>query len=144
MNDVKKEGNKEKIIYINFDDERLSGLKVQNLDEILTAYYELYPDNTEEKISLFFDEIQNVDSWALFTKRLYETKKFDITITGSSAKLLSKELATELRGRTLPFYIYPLSFREFLKFSSFEFDQKIFFSNRLMKLKEYFREYMEW
>lgn len=144
INDLKKAGKEEKIIYINFDDERLSGLKVPHLDEIMVAYYELYPDNIEEKLFIFFDEIQNVDSWALFVKRLYETKKFDIAITGSSAKLLSKELATELRGRTLPFYIYPLSFREFLKFSSFEFDQKIFFSKRLAKLKEYFHEYMEW
>ncbi len=76
----------------------------------MTAYYELYPDNIEKKLFLFFDEIQNVNSWALFVKRLYETKKFNISITGSSAKLLSRELATELRGRTLPFYIYPLSF----------------------------------
>lgn len=137
-------GEKEKIIYINFDDERLSGIKVSNLDEIMTAYYELYPDNIEQKLFLFFDEIQNVDSWALFVKRLYETKKFDISITGSSAKLLSKELATELRGRTLPFYIYPLSFLEFLRFKGFMFDKNIFYSNKLMKLKEYFREYMEW
>ena len=144
MHDLKKAGAEKRIIFVNFDDERLSGLTVTNLDEILTAYYELYPDNTEEKLYVFFDEIQNVDAWALFVKRLYETKKFEIAITGSSAKLLSKELATELRGRTLPFYIYPLSFPEFLKFSSFAYDQNIFFSNRLVKLKEHFREYLEW
>lgn len=141
---LKKAWEMERIIYINFDDERLSDLKIHNLDEIMTAYYELYPDNIEKKLFLFFDEIQNVNSWALFVKRLYETKKFNISITGSSAKLLSRELATELRGRTLPFYIYPLSFWEFLRFSWFEFDQKIFYSNKLVKLKEYFREYMEW
>ncbi|MDO9538066.1 MAG: ATP-binding protein [Thermoplasmata archaeon] len=110
--ELKRAGQKDKIIYINFEDERL--LPLENMDMIFDAYYELYPENIGKKLYLFFDEIQEAPAWQKFVRRLHERKKFEICITGSSSKLLSKEIATELRGRTLTHMILPYSFREFL------------------------------
>ncbi len=100
--------------YINFDDERLSGIKAEELNKILEAFYELYGD--VEYIIL--DEIQNVGKWELFVNRLRRTKK--VIITGSNSKLLSGELATHLTGRHIDIELFPFSFREFLDFKGFK------------------------
>ena len=97
--------------YINFDDERLIGLKTEDLNKILQAFYELYGD--VELIVL--DEIQNIKGWELFANRLRRTKK--IIITGSNSKLLSGELSTHLTGRHIDFILHPFSFKETLGFS---------------------------
>ena len=70
----------------------------------------------KNKIYFFFDEIQNIDGWEKFVRRLYDTISKNIFITGSSSKLLSKEIATSLRGRTLSFEVFPFSFNEFLRY----------------------------
>jgi hypothetical protein len=102
------------IIFINFEDERLN-LKQSDLDLILQAYQELFPDKALANTFLFFDEIQNVDGWEKFIRRVYDTKSKNIFITGSNSRLLSTEIATELRGRTVSYSIYPYSFSEFVK-----------------------------
>jgi len=104
-----------KIVLINFEDERLN-LKTEDLNTILEAYQELYPDIDLSDVYFFFDEIQNVDSWERFVRRIYDSKSQHIYITGSNSKLLSSEIATELRGRTISFTVFPFSFREFLEF----------------------------
>lgn len=96
--------------YINFDDERLSGLKAQDLNNILQAFYELYGDIEY----IILDEIQNIKGWELFANRLRRTKK--VIITGSNSKLLSGELSTHLTGRHIDITLYPFSFKEFLDF----------------------------
>jgi hypothetical protein len=100
----------EKFVYINFDDERLTGIKTEDLDKILQAFYELYGDVN----LIILDEIQNVKGWELFASRLRRTKK--VIVTGSNSKLLSGELATHLTGRHIDVVLYPFSFREFLSF----------------------------
>jgi WD40 repeat protein/predicted AAA+ superfamily ATPase len=106
---------KKQIIYINFEDERLD-LEKQELDFILQSYRELYADIPLESVYFFFDEIQNLEGWEQFTRRVYDTVSRNIFITGSNAKLLSKEIATSLRGRHLVFEVFPLSFSEYLDF----------------------------
>lgn len=108
--------SKENILFINFEDERLK-LRSEDLDLILQAYLELFPDSDLKKVYFFFDEIQNIPGWEKFIRRVFDTKTKNIFITGSNAKLLSSEIATELRGRTLPFTVYPLNFREYLAFN---------------------------
>lgn len=103
------------IVYINFEDDRLFPLQLQDLNNLVEGYYELYPDRKSKTVYFFFDEIQNVPAWERFIRRLYDTEKCRIFVTGSSSKLLSKEIATSLRGRTLSYEIFPLSFREFLR-----------------------------
>ena len=130
------------ILYINFDDERLAELKGNQLQLILDAYFELFPENIREQVYLFFDEIQSIDNWHLFVKRLYERKRFRIVLTGSSAKLLGKEIATELRGRTLTLQFFPLNFREFLNFKGFSLKPNIEYSQDRFPLIGYASEFM--
>ncbi len=90
--------SKTEILYINFEDDRLVPLNEQKLAKLVDSFYSLYPENHDKKCYLFFDEIQNVDNWPLVIRRLHDTKNAEIFLTGSSAKLLSKEIATSLRG----------------------------------------------
>lgn len=96
--------------YINFDDERMAGIKTLDLDKILQAFYELYG-----KVELLLlDEPQNAEKWELFANRLRRTKK--VIITGSNSQLLSGELATVLTGRHIDLEIAPFSFSEVISF----------------------------
>ncbi len=115
MSQLKNQGVEAKrILYINFEDERLR-LSVDELDLIIQAYQELYPDLKLSECYFFFDEIQEIEGWEKFIARIYASISQHVFITGSNAKLLSREIATALRGRTLTFEIYPLSFTEFVK-----------------------------
>lgn len=109
------------IIYINFEDERLE-LNSKELNQIIESYFEIYPDKKEQDLFFFFDEIQEIKNWEKFVRRIYDTISKNIFITGSSSKLLSKEIATSLRGRTITYEVFPLSFIEYLKFKNIEDD----------------------
>lgn len=133
---------KDSILYINFEDDRLLPLKVDELNDLIEAYYELYPDNKNKQKYFFFDEIQNVSNWETFVRRIADKEKAKIYITGSSSKLLSKEIATNLRGRTLTFYLYPLSFKEFLTFKNVKLEKDFVYSTSRFKIKNLFKEYL--
>lgn len=111
----------EQVLYINFEDERLA-LKQDELDLILQAYRELYPDNHLSECYFFFDEIQNVTGWERFIRRVYDTITTNIFVTGSNSRLLSSEIATSLRGRTITYEVFPLSYKEYLRFHGVEPD----------------------
>jgi len=130
-----------RLFYINFEDNRLEGLTGKDLSEIIELYYKHNPD--ADIMYLFLDEVQNVSGWKKFVRRVLEKKKARIFITGSSSKLLSKEIATSLRGRSLSFRIFPLSFREFLNFKGFEFKEPLIEVER-GKIKRYLGEYVEY
>ena len=102
----------EELCYINFDDERLAGMKADELDGILTAYRSLF----EGTPILFFDEIQNVLGWERFARRL-ANEKYLVFITGSNAKMLSREISTTLGERYLTVEVMPYSFAEYLRAS---------------------------
>ena len=128
----------EKFGYINFDDERVYGIKAKDLEKILQSFYELY-GNLEYFI---FDEIQNVEGWELFINRLRVNKK--IIITGSNSNLLSGELASRLTGRYIDFTLMPFSFREFLTFNKFEMKDEDFYSTlKIAKIKRFLEEYLK-
>lgn len=110
-----------RIVYVNFEDERLEADK-KDLDLILQAYQELYPEAELSKTYFFFDEIQNVDGWEKFIRRVYDTVSRNIFVTGSNSKLLSTDIATSLRGRNLGYEIHPLSFAESLFFGGMNAD----------------------
>lgn len=108
---------KEKILYINFEDDRLSAFKVENFQQVLEAYFDLYPQYADASdLHFCFDEIQTISGWEKFIRRLLDKEKMHIFITGSSAKMLSKELATSLRGRCLTTEVFPLNFREYVSY----------------------------
>lgn len=116
MNELLAAGTaKESLLYINFDDERLYPLTTDDLQRIPETFFRLYPENKHRRCHFFFDEIQNVTGWERFIRRLLDTENAQITLTGSSARLLSREIATTLRGRSLATEIFPFSFREALR-----------------------------
>ncbi len=110
-----KEGiNLSQILYINFEDDRLQPLNGKKLANLIESFYTIYPENHDQRCYLFLDEIQNIEDWPTVIRRFHDSKNVEIYLTGSSAKLLSKEIATNLRGRSLSTEIWPYSFREFL------------------------------
>ena len=130
-----------RILYINFEDERLE-LKGRH-DLIIEAYLELYPELDLSLAYFFFDEIQELDMWEKFVRRMFDTVTKKIFLTGSNAKLLSGEIATSLRGRSLSFEIMPLSFKEFLSFK--EIDAQDTYSTKNSSLiQKAFEEYFLW
>jgi len=104
---------KEEILYLNFEDDRLLEFNVNNFQEILDVYFGKYPKHRTARCYFFFDEIQRIDQWEMFIRRLLDTENIQIFITGSSSKLLGSEIATSLRGRSLATEIFPFSFEEF-------------------------------
>lgn len=114
INQLKSQGvSPEQIIYFNFEDERLK-METKELDMILQSYRELYPKINLSDCYFFFDEIQEVMGWEKFVSRVYTSISKQVFVTGSNATLLSKEIATALRGRTITYEVYPLSFVEFV------------------------------
>ena len=99
--------------YVNFDDDRLASLKIDDLNAVLSCIYQLYGTNVQY---LFMDEIQNVDGWYLFVNRL-SRQSIHIILTGSNAKLLSGELATHLTGRYNEIRLFPFSYCEYLEYN---------------------------
>lgn len=106
----------ERILWVNFDDERLYGMSTDELDEVIQAYREMFPDMNLSRVYMFFDEIQTVEKWELFVMRLYKSYCKNIYITGSNAEMLSSQIASALRGWPIEFEVFPLSFNEYLRF----------------------------
>ncbi len=107
---------RESIAYINFEDDRLYPVGLKDLDWLIEGFYELYPEKRDEKIYLFLDEVQSIEGWELFVRRLHDTLNIQLFVTGSSSRLLSSEISTSLRGRTISYEIFPFSFREYLAY----------------------------
>ena len=102
----------EDILYINFEDERLFSMKAEELNLFLDCYREMY----DKKPLIYLDEIQNIDGWEKFVRRLADSK-YRVFVTGSNAKMLSKEIYTTLGGRFIAKEVYPFSFPEYLAFN---------------------------
>ena len=131
---------KDKTVYINFERPDLGVLNSSDLVLMLKSYYELFPHNAGKKIWLFLDEIQNVVGWESFVRTCLD-EGIKVFISGSSSRLLSKEVATSMRGRNLSYTILPLSFKEFLSFKQFEL-RKAYSSSEKAQLSNYFEEYL--
>lgn len=103
-------------VYFNFDDERLAGMEAGQLHWLLEEYFLRFPQYRDQrKVAFYLDEIQVVPGWEGFVRRVMDSEKIDIVVSGSSAKLLSREIATALRGRAMETLVHPFSFREFLR-----------------------------
>ncbi|MEM1244691.1 MAG: AAA family ATPase, partial [Pseudomonadota bacterium] len=115
INKLLEQGIKrEQILYINFEDERILPMDAKQMGVLLDSFYTLYPKNHQRKCYIFLDEVQNVTNWYLTVRRYFDSKNVELFLTGSSAKLLSKEINTSLRGRSLAIEILPYSFNEYL------------------------------
>ncbi len=111
--------------YLNFDDERLVSFCIEDFQIMDELFHELFGD----KNVYYFDEIQNITGWERFVRRLHDAGK-KIYITGSNARLLSKELGTHLTGRYLQCNLFPFSFKEFLLLKNIEYKKEDFFTTQ--------------
>ena len=143
IDQLRKE-KKDNILYINFEDEKLLNADAEDLNKLQEAYYELTTLNPSQKIYFFLDEIQNVNNWDVWVRRIYDhNKNIRLILTGSSSKLLSREISTKLRGRVINTEIYPLSFKEFLHWKNVNYDLKtISHSQKKIELKKEFSQYL--
>lgn len=134
---------KEKILYINFEDDRLLDFKVNDFQTILDQYYGKYPDFRNSPCHFFFDEIQRIDNWEMFIRRLLDTENVQLYLTGSSSKLLSRDIATSLRGRSLPTEMFPFNFKEFLRHNQlFKAPPTTFGTKTVSVLRKAARDYL--
>ena len=125
--------------YVNFDDERFIGAEAKDLNDFLEVLEEINPDFDY----LLLDEVQNIEGWELFVNRL-KRQGYNIIITGSNSKLLSKELSTHLTGRHFAIELFPFSFREFLDYKNIEHSEKDFYlTKNRARIKRLLNEYLK-
>lgn len=127
------------IVYINFDDERLLGMTADDFDLILQAYGTM----REGKPILLFDEIQNIEGWEHFARRL-ANQKYMVFITGSNAKMLSRDIATTLGGRYFDEKVFPYSFREYLGAIGVELEDGWMYGKQRNTVQQKFADYFRW
>ncbi|MBU2522847.1 MAG: ATP-binding protein [Nanoarchaeota archaeon] len=118
---IEKNG-RDKTLYINLERADLGVLNYSDLVNLLEVYYSLFPQNKKKTIWLFLDEIQNVSQWEKFVRTCLD-EEIKVFLSGSSAKLLSKEIATAMGGRNLSYTVFPFSFREYLSAKGFSQDK---------------------
>lgn len=130
----------DEILYINFEDDRLTQFDVSDFALILEAHAEM----SEKRPMLFLDEVQNIDGWEKYARRLADTK-YSVWITGSNAKMLSSEVMTTLGGRYLSVEVYPYSFKELLNINSVPYDEiSLLATESRAAVLRAWNEYLNW
>ena len=114
---------KEKLVYLNFEDPRLFGLSHTEIREIIKIHWKLYPASAKGDIFVFVDEPQNVKNWENSVRSMHD-EGYKVYVTGSSSKLLSREIATSLRGRSVSQLVLPFSFKESLALKKISLDRE--------------------
>ena len=139
--------SRDRLVYVNFEDERLAEMKAEDLEEILTLYYRQFPHyRGKETVVWCFDEIQVIPGWERFVRRILDSEKVEIFISGSSARMLSREVATSMRGRAMETVIRPFSWREFLRMKNHEpkRGKQLFSPAERSTMEALFEAYLEW
>lgn len=140
INDLVANGvPRQNILWIGFDDERLKTMSSEELDDVIVAYMEMYPDIPIKDVHIFFDEIQLIKDWEYFILRVYKSYCKNIYVCGSNATMLSTEFSSVLRGYPLEYETYPLSFSEYCRFKDITIDGYTEQDNARMKVA--FEEY---
>ena len=142
MQQLLREGHSwDEMLYLSFEDERLIGFTYEDFNTILECHIEM---TGKDNPILFLDEIHNIEGWEKFARRMADSKR-TVWITGSNAKMLSKEIMTTLGGRYIPIEVYPYSFREYLRSRDIIYDDDTLMSTtgKALFLREY-AEYMNW
>ncbi len=139
-----KQGLENNILYLNLEDERLLPMDNKVLGKLIDEFFKMSPQRHSQKNYLFFDEIQHVDGWALPLRRIIETRDCEMIVTGSSAKMLSREIAGSLRGRGLGREIFPFSFREWRELKGYVLDEDLRNTDQRVadQIQQWFFEYL--
>lgn len=133
-----KDAKTEDQLFVNFEDLEVEDSTAKDILDMVEFYQQEYG---KEPGSIYFDEIQNVPGWEKAVRELHEKKKIKIFLTGSSSKMLSKEIATQLRGRSLSTRMLPFSFREYLTYKKWSF-KKNYSTREENRIKNHLEEYL--
>lgn len=133
-----------RICYFNFDDDRLRPYSRNLVSDVLEVFYELNPEARSEGVYIFFDEVQDVPGWDITMRRILDTEKVSLYVTGSSSRMLSDDVATEFRGRSIAYELLPFSFREYLRQRGIEppRDKSLNSKTLSSSLKKHLRTYL--
>lgn len=134
---LKKQKSKDPV-FINFEDNLLGDLTQEELNKILECSKDLF----DKELIFFFDELQEITNWDKFIVSLLN-QHFQVYITGSNSKMLSKEISTSLRGKSLPYLLLPFSFKEYLRIKNIQIKKNFEYTDEIFKIKRMFREYMK-
>ncbi|MBI3292441.1 MAG: AAA family ATPase, partial [Elusimicrobia bacterium] len=132
---------KERILMVNFEDPRFTELDAKLLEQIYETYLEFLSPKGQS--ILFLDEIQEIDGWEKWVRYMHELRKAKLVVSGSNAKLLSRELGTLLTGRHLDVTVFPLSFREFLAFNHVVITDRLDAVEKRIEIRSLLRKYLE-
>jgi len=136
--------NRDTGLYLDFEDDRLTGFTAADFTTVQDAFLELQPE-AAGKIVYLFDEIQHVAGWERFCRRVTERENAAVYVTGSSSKLMPLEVDTAIRGRAWSVAVFPFSFPEFLQFRQGTVDRnEILFGAQKVETKRLFAEYARW
>ncbi len=134
----------DRMCYFSFEDDRLYPVTSATGDEVLEAFFSRSPEALREGCYLFFDEVQEMDGWGAWLRRVVDTTKATLYVTGSSSKMLSADISTEFRGRAIDFELLPYSFGEWLRASGYALPAMGFVSMReRIELQERFVRYLD-
>lgn len=135
----------EQAFYLDFEDDRLRGFDIKDFERFKNVVTELRPQLIGREKVFLFDEIQNVEGWEKFCRRLVERENIKVFVSGSSSQVLPAEIHTALRGRAWSIEVFPFSYREFLRSRGYDFSGKdIFYGEKKARAKEYCSEYLKW
>ncbi len=126
----------EEVLYINFEDERITSIKAENLGVILDAYNEMF----DSKPTLFLDEIQNITGWEKFVRRVADSH-YKVYVTGSNARMLSKEIYSTLGGRYIAHEVFPFSFKEYIRYMQIDLQKNWEYTDTRIQVKKLFANY---
>jgi len=137
--------NRNAALYLDFEDDRLAGFTTADFPALQEAYLELRPDLAGQRVIYLFDEIQHIEGWERFCRRVTERENATVYVTGSSSKLMPLEVETAIRGRAWSVAVFPFSFREYLQVHRLDPDDaEVSFGTRKVETKRHFAEYAQW
>jgi len=144
LKDLQRKGvDKSRLLYLSFEDDRLLDFRASNFQDILDVFYGMFPRNKDRLCYWVLDEIQRIDHWEAFVRRMIDTENIRLVLTGSSARLLSREIATALRGRSFDIEVLPFSFGEYLAYHKLCGSEALTFGDRTVaRLRRAINDYL--
>lgn len=137
--------NKGHALYVDFEDERLTGFESGDFERLKRAFLEIRPGIAVKEPVLLLDEVQNVNGWEKFCRRAVEREGFKVFVSGSSSKVMPAEIQTELRGRSWSIEILPFSFKEYLGLSGIHtIGEKHLYGREGVRVKQHFNDFLKW
>lgn len=134
--------DRRRIIYLNFEDDRLQPVQAADLDMVLRCLHEVFPEAASGRLYVFLDEVQSAPGWERWVRRLCDTEDVSVFVTGSSSRLLTRDLSSAMRGRSVTYEVFPLGFREFLAFRGVRYEA--YNARSESRTRAAFEEYLRW